>query len=393
MRRHRMLLRPPLLVATFLWHLWHLPFIFAFNWSRDVHARKNDPSTLHVARSARTCTATRLLSTPVSATTTASSTADALIDAIDRMDLSPNDDVRRIFHGRGGCYPGYEHLTLDWFPPVLLLTSFKNITNEDLTKWSDAIDARWKECFSTEDDGAMNQDNGMNLVYQCRANTPTTTLLYKGTLPEGQHIVKENGDQYLVHLLRGQNHGLFLDMANGRTWVRENAKGERVLNLFAYTCAFSISALNGGAAEVVNCDMARGAIKIGQRNHELNGLKSARFLSHDIMKSWGKLKKLGPYGYGLIIVDPPSYQKGSFIARKDYAKIIRRLPTLLRPGGRTLLCLNAPELDTHFLKSLVESHAPELQFVERLENPDTFPALDQERSLKVLLYELSCTVQ
>ena len=69
------------------------------------------------------------------------------------------------------------------------------------------------------------------------------------------------------------------------------------------------------------------------------------------------------------------------------------MATLLRPGGRTLLCLNAPELDTHFLKSLVESHAPELQFVERLENPDTFPALDQERSLKVLLYELACTVQ
>jgi len=269
----------------------------------------------------------------------------------------------------------------------LLLTSFQNTTDDDLAKWSDAIERRWGECFSTED-GTMSHDAqaGMNLVYQCRANAPTTTRLLSGAVPEGQHVVKENGDRYLVHLLRGQNHGLFLDMENGRAWVRNNAKGERVLNLFAYTCAFSVAALNGGADEVVNCDMAKGAIRVGQRNHELNGLKSARFLGHNVMKSWGKLKKLGPYG--IIIVDPPSYQKGSFEARKDYSKIIRRLPTLLRPGGRALLCLNAPELDTHFLKSMVESNAPEMQFVQRLENPGTFPALDQERALKVLLYEL-----
>lgn len=337
---------------------------------------------------------TRKLSTTTSCSSTIGSShshADALIDAIDRMDLSTDDGVRRIFHGRGGFYPGYEHVTLDWYPPVLLLTSFQNITDDELTIWRVAIERRWRECFSVEEDDPMNQEKHTvaNLVYQCRAHTPKTTCLLSGTVPQGQHIVQENGDKYLVHLLRGQNHGLFLDMANGRSWVRNNAKGKRVLNLFAYTCAFSIAALNGGADEVVNCDMAKGAIRVGQRNHQINGLQSARFLSHNVMKSWGKLKKLGPYD--IVVVDPPSYQKGSFEARKDYNKIIRRLPTLLRPGGRAMLCLNAPELDTHFLRSLVGTNAPELQFVERLKNPDTFPAVDRERALKVLMYELPKT--
>lgn len=43
-----------------------------------------------------------------------------------------------------------------------------------------------------------------------------------------------------AHVLRGQNHGLFLDMARGRRWVRDFAEarladryGLKVLNLFA----------------------------------------------------------------------------------------------------------------------------------------------------------------
>lgn len=49
--------------------------------------------------------------------------------------------------------------------------------------------------------------------------------------------------------------------ASGRYWVKENSKDKSVLNLFAYTCAFSVVALNGGATEVINKDMSKGALK------------------------------------------------------------------------------------------------------------------------------------
>ena len=54
----------------------------------------------------------------------------ALLDAIARM-ASPTD-AERIFHGRGGLFPGCEHLALDAFPPVFLLTAFAPVTEAEL---------------------------------------------------------------------------------------------------------------------------------------------------------------------------------------------------------------------------------------------------------------------
>jgi len=175
-------------------------------------------------------------------------------------------------------------------------------------------------------------------------------------------------------------------MAHGREWLKRHALHENILNLFAYTCAFSVVALQGGAAQVVNLDMSQAALAVGQQNHRLNDLPAkARFLGHDIFKTWGKISKMGPYG--VIVIDPPSYQKGSFIATKDYIKLIRRLPELLEPQGHVLLCLNAPELDSQFLRNLVAEAAPSLKFVERLANPVAFADVDPEKSLKVLHFQ------
>ena len=85
-------------------------------------------------------------------------------------------------------------------------------------------------------------------------------------------------------------------------------------------------------------------------------------------------------------MDPPSYQKGSFIATKDYARLMRRLPDLLMHGGHVLLCLNAPELGVAFLQDQMRELAPGLAFVERLANPAAFADVSEERALKVLVY-------
>jgi len=94
-----------------------------------------------------------------------------------------------------------------------------------------------------------------------------------------------------------------------------------------------------------------------------------------------------------VIVDPPSFQRGSFVATKDYARLMRRLPDLLAPGGHALLCLNAPELGLAFLQDQMREIAPELEFVERVANPAVFADVSQERSLKVLAYRLPALVE
>ena len=359
----------------------------------------------------------------------------ALLDAIATMPLPA--DACRIFHGRGGLYPGCEQWTLDAYPPVFVITSFAPASDEQLAAIGAALHARWRHI------APAGQQHALNWVFQQRGEAQRSagrsdTRLMAGSVPD-PHIVTEAGARYRVHVLRGQNHGLFLDMAEGRRWVREfaaafgaqasaaagaapasgaaglqaewacsarqsgassylsdsdrearaevgaDAPGARVLNLFAYTCAFSEAALQGGAAHGVNIDMARGAIATGQQNHQLNGLHGgAAFLAHDIFHSWGKITRAGPYE--LVIVDPPSYQKGSFVATKDYARLLRRLPDLLSDGGHALLCLNAPELSMGFLRGLVDEHAPALRFMERVPNPAVFADVDDDRALKVAVF-------
>jgi 23S rRNA (cytosine1962-C5)-methyltransferase len=301
----------------------------------------------------------------------------ALIDHIAAM--QPGADAVRIFHGRGGLYPGCEHLSLDWFAPVFVLTSFQPLEEAALIALGDALAARWAQ---------LSPGVPLNWVYQCRTTGPAQTRLMAGSVPD-PHEVSEDGARYRVHVQQGQNHGLFLDMAQGRRWVRKHVADisrAKVLNLFAYTCAFSVVALQAGARQVVNVDMSHGAMATGQQNHRLNGITAgASFLMHDIFSTWGKISRGGPYD--LIIVDPPSYQKGSFVATKDYARLMRRLPDLLELGGSVLLCLNAPELDCAFLQDQMRELAPGLEFVERLDNPVVFVDASPERALKVLVYE------
>jgi 23S rRNA (cytosine1962-C5)-methyltransferase len=301
----------------------------------------------------------------------------ALIDTIATM--APGTDAQRLFHGRGGLHPGCEHLALDCYPPVWVLTSFLPLEDDALATIGQALEARWQQCMPGQ---------ALNWVYQWRTEGRAETRLMAGAVPE-PHEVSENGAHFRVHVQKGQNHGLFLDMAAGRQWVAAHAAshpGLRVLNLFAYTCAFSVVALKAGARHVLNVDMSHGAIAIGQQNHQRNGISAgASFLPHDIFSTWGKITRAGPYD--LIIVDPPSYQKGSFIATKDYARLMRRLPDLLMHGGHALLCLNAPELGCEFLQTQMQELAPSMRFVARLANPEAFADVDGDRALKVLLYQ------
>jgi 23S rRNA (cytosine1962-C5)-methyltransferase len=205
--------------------------------------------------------------------------------------------------------------------------------------------------------------------------------------PQAQWPIIEDSLHYLLDLGSKQNSGLFLDMRLGRQWVREQAAGKRVLNLFAYTCGFSIAAIAGGAAHVVNLDMARAALSRGRENHRLNGhdLSRVEFLGHELFKSWGKVRKSGPYD--LVIIDPPSFQKGSFALTQDYAKILRRLPELLTEHGIVLACVNDPDIGPDFLIEGMAAEASQLRFIERLNNPPEFPDISPESGLKALVFQ------
>ena len=292
-------------------------------------------------------------------------------------------ELRRIFHGRGKFWPGLDQLTCDWVDGQLLVNVFKEVDDEFLSSLkAGLVDLTNKDIWQAK--------QGTSIVLQHRYADGAPSEVLWGELNDSP-VVVEHGLKYQLDIGRNQNFGLFLDMRNGRQWVQDNAKDKNVLNLFAYTCGFSVAAIAGGARQCMNVDMSRGSLNKGRDNHRLNDhdMRSVNFLGYDIFKSWGKIKKGGPYE--LVIIDPPSFQKGSFALTKDYKKILRRLPDLLTEGGEVIACVNSPAVSPNFLIETMVEEAPSVEFIERLDNPPEFVDVDLDSSLKVLRFQIKAS--
>ncbi len=281
------------------------------------------------------------------------------------------EQCRRLFHGRGCAYPGLEHVSIDWLPPVAVITLYKEESHDWLQPIAQRLIDKLPDCRSVQ------------VQYRCRPMAPFELLLGDEV---SALVVEAAGLKFNVQLGHSQNIGLFLDMANGWQWVREHARGKRVLNLFAYTCAFSVAAIAGGASHVVNVDMSKSALSKGRENHRLNrqDTKQVSFQGVDIFKSFSRLKKHGPYD--LLICDPPAFQKGSVDIKRDYKKIVRRIPEWMNPGSQVMLCLNSPDLAEEFLFQTVKEECPQCQFVDTIQPPDAFVETTPGKGLKVLVF-------
>ena len=293
--------------------------------------------------------------------------------------LTPTSlQVQRLFHGRGHAYAGYEHIAIDWLAPIVLITFYKDVERNDLQQLAQQLFDEIADCSSVQ------------VQYRHRKQTPFELLLGEEF---AETVVEENGLKYQITLGRAQNTGLFLDMKNGRQWVQENSQNAKVLNLFSYTCAFSVAALAGGAKQVFNIDMSRVSLSTGRDNHRLNNqdTKKVKFEAIDIFKSFGRIKKQGPYD--LLICDPPSFQKGSVDIKRDYKKIIRRIPEFMNSGGLLMLCLNSPDLDREFLLKTVADECPDCQYLSDIMPPDVFEEVMAGKGLKVLLFRFLVGVE
>ncbi len=282
------------------------------------------------------------------------------------------EEFKRLFHGRGGLYEGWRHLTIDSIDSILSVAFYFDEVNE-----LELIEMLKEYVKDTRHE---------TIVVQRRYIKGSPSEVVVGEIAENVHVV-ENGMKIKLNLLSNRNSGYFPDMKIGREFVRENSKDKSVLNLFSYTCAFSLAAKFGGAYKVSNIDMSKGALSTGKQNHALNDIdiRGVSFHPYNILKSFSRIKKKGPYD--LIIIDPPTFQKGSFEATKDYQKLIGKLPQIASTDCLLLACLNSPDLDVEFITTLVKELAPSFKFVKRLENVDEFKSSDEDRSLKNLVFQ------
>ena len=164
-------------------------------------------------------------------------------------------------------------------------------------------------------------------------------------LNDVQHefVVHENGLKFIVNLSDYLDTGLFLDHRVTRQRVREQCSKKKVLNLFAYTGAFSVYAAAGGASEVVTVDLSKTYLSWSQRNMQLNNYGNGNtapadayiFIHSDVMQY---LKTLSPGSFDLIIMDPPTFSNSKRMEdfldiQRDHVVLINDCLRALTPGG------------------------------------------------------------
>jgi 23S rRNA (cytosine1962-C5)-methyltransferase len=193
--------------------------------------------------------------------------------------------------------------------------------------------------------------------------------------------VQENGLTFLVSLEQGLNTGLFLDQRRNRLDLMARTKGKRVLNLFAYTGAFSVAAAAAGASQVTGVDASSSYTEWAKANFGANRLNPKRheFLVGDCLKvlsDLGRQKKM----YDIILLDPPSFSttsKSRFTTRGGTSDIVAASLSLLAGGGLIITSSNHQKVDVaDYLKELRRGalqSACGLQVISMFGQPEDFP--------------------
>ena len=160
------------------------------------------------------------------------------------------------------------------------------------------------------------------------------TRLHGGTEvdPEATVIGRELGLRYPLRPFAGLATGLYVDQRGTRRWLRANCGGARVLNLFAYTGAFSIALLAAGAAQATDVDLSAPALARGREAAELNGLAGRYRQEHADCVAW---LATSTALFDIIICDPPTAAQGGggWIARRDYPRLLSAALARLAPRG------------------------------------------------------------
>ncbi len=203
------------------------------------------------------------------------------------------------------------------------------------------------------------------IVVKTMAKRPTDSRsrVVFGSLPATPIRVREDDAVFLCELDDGVQTGLFLDHQETRFECRAYAAGVEVLNLFAYTCAFSVHAALAGAARVTSVDVSRRALERGRANMLASGLDpdQHRWFTDDVLAHLSK--KRGDQPYGLILLDPPVFgrsKKRTFSLLADLDRLLAGALDRLSPGGRLLFSTHATQLDLEGLSSMIAQHPAEL---------------------------------
>lgn len=197
---------------------------------------------------------------------------------------------------------------------------------------------RWKDIYLLRPDPQVIWDNGDLLKKYSNINA----VYYRSNKGGGhwENLRKTPSDWQIkyqdltfnIKQMGFKHTGLFPEQAVNWDYMMNKIKSSnrpiKVLNLFAYTGGASVACLKAGAS-VVHVDSSRGMVDWCKENVKASGIedKPIRYLVDDVVKFVQREIRRGNK-YDAIVMDPPSYGRGSNGEVWDIEKDLDNLITL-----------------------------------------------------------------
>jgi 23S rRNA (cytosine1962-C5)-methyltransferase len=225
-------------------------------------------------------------------------------------------------------------------------------------------------------------------------------VVLSGPALDGPVLFWENGLCFEADPIRGHKTGFYLDQRENRARVELLAGGKDVLNVFAYTGAFSVYAARGGARRVVDVDASAPALAAAERNLAHNcHIPAVASVSHETVvdDAFEALARMGEGGrrFGMVIIDPPAFARRSAQvdgALSAYESLTQLGLGVLSPGGTLVQasCSSPIDADTFFdgIHRAARRVGRSLRELERTSHPLDHPVAFREGAyLKCLFAE------
>ncbi|MEJ2556309.1 MAG: class I SAM-dependent methyltransferase [Anaerolineae bacterium] len=293
------------------------------------------------------------------------------ISARESLAASPLIDAYRLVHAEADGLPG---LIVDRYGPWLVVQFLSLAVERNKASIIDHLaDLAAPQGIFNRSDDAVREREGL---------IPVAGPIW-GEVPPDLVEITEHGFRFLVDIKMGHKTGFYLDQRENRQIASPYFRGAEVLNAFAYTGAFAVYAVAGGAARIINVDTSEDVLKLAERNMRRNGF-GAREDVYAAADTFELLRTYRDYGwhFDVVVLDPPKFAPSKTqvkAAMRGYKDINLLGMKLLRSGGYliTFSCSGAINFEL-FQKVLFEAAVDakrDVHIVERLGQGMDHPVL------------------
>lgn len=250
-----------------------------------------------------------------------------------RQRLAIQSNGVRLVHGEADGLPG---LIVDRYEDILSVQFLSAGTERWKAQIADALLAETAALGCTRlyerSDSGVRQMEGLEPAKGWLRGGGDTTI-----------TLREHSIQLTVDVEEGHKTAYYLDQRENRALFAKLVAQfgcKSVLNCYSYTGGFSVSALAGGATEVVSVDSSGPALTRANAHVLLNGFDPAHHTALDADVN-GTLRQMLKDGrqFDAIVLDPPKFAPSAAHAdraSRAYKDINRLGLKLLKPGGLLL---------------------------------------------------------